>query len=187
MSEAALAETPVEAYLALEATGCEHGIRHEYWDGAIRAMGGASLVHNRVVLAIGAELRARTKGGPCEAFVNDMRVRLNAHRYVYPDVVLACPPEVDDAQRPESLINPRVVFEVLSESTAAFDRGHKLDGYRAMPTLTDYVLVDSTAQTFDHYARRDDGSWVVRKLEVKDTLRLEGIDLELPVRAVLGA
>ena len=142
MSEPAYAETPVEAYLALEAASTPGHARHEFWDGRIRAMGGASMRHNQLVLGIGSELRTKLSNGPCRALVSDMRVRLSAHRYVYPDVVVACPPEVDAQQRPETLTNPRVVFEVLSPSTAAVDRGDKLEAYRAIESLTDYVIVD---------------------------------------------
>lgn len=179
MSEPAYAETPVEAYLALEAASTPGHARHEFWDGRIRAMGGASMRHHQLVLGIGSELRAKLSNGPCRVLVSDMRVRLSAHRYVYPDVVVACPPEVDAQQRPETLTNPRVVFEVLSPSTAAVDRGDKLDAYRAIESLTDYVIVDPDRETFDHYARNADGSWLLRTLSRQDSLQFEGLDVAL--------
>lgn len=99
-------------------------------------------------------------------------------------MVVACPPEVDARQRPETLTNPRIVFEVLSPSTAAVDRGDKLDAYRAVESLTDYVIVDPDRETFDHYARDADGSWRVRKLDRQSSLRFEGLDLALALERV---
>lgn len=182
-----MAETPVDAYLALEASCVGTSSRHEYWDGVVRAMGGASLAHNRVARQLLVGLTNRMTGGPCEAFMSDLRVKLTPSRYVYPDVVVACPPEVDTTHRPESLTNPTVIFEVLSSSTAALDRTDKLDGYRALASLTDYVLVDPERPSLDHYARRDDGSWVLRTLTAPDVLRLEALQVELPLAEVFGA
>jgi len=122
MSGAAFADVPVSTYLALETSGADAPARHEYWDGQVRAMTGASLAHNRANIALGSLLWHRLRGGPCEAFANDMRVRLSPTRYVYPDIVVACPPEVDATHRPESLLNPKVIFEVLSPSSCRWSR-----------------------------------------------------------------
>lgn len=179
MSSPAFAETAVEAYLALEAASVDTPSRHEYWDGEVRAMGGASLQHNRIARRLLVTLTNEMGSGPCEAFMSDLRVKLTPTRYVYPDVVVACPPEVDTTHRPESLTNPKVIFEVLSDSTARVDRTDKLDGYRALPTLTDYVLVDPDRGSLDHFAREDDGSWRLRTLTAPAALQLGALGLAL--------
>lgn len=186
MSSPAIAETAVEAYLALEAASVGTPSRHEYWDGVVRAMGGASLQHNRICRRLLVSLSNAMAGGPCEAFMSDLRVKLTPTRYVYPDVVVACPPEVDKTHRPESLTNPKVIFEVLSETTAHIDRTDKLDGYRALQTLTDYVLVDPARASLDHFARQDDGSWLLRTLAAPEALRLDALDVSLALADVFA-
>jgi Uma2 family endonuclease len=187
MSSAAFAETPVAAYLALEAASQGTPARHEYWDGQLRAKGSASLRHNRVAGARHALLWNRIRGGACEVFAADMRVRLTPRRYVYPDVVVACPPEVDARERPESLTNPKVIMEVLSDSTAVVDRTDKLDGYRALPSLLEYVIVDPAAATVEHYARQPEGGWLVHTLGPRDRLSLESLGVGIELQEVFSS
>ena len=185
MSSAARAETPVSAYLVLEAASEGTAARHEYWDGELRAMGGASLKHHRVAGALHALLWHQLRGRACETFTGDMRVKLTPTRYVYPDIVVACPPEVDSSHRPESLTNPKVIMEVLSDSTKAVDRTDKLDGYRAIATLTDYVIVDPDGSV-DHYVRQGDGGWLVRTRGRDEVLRIESLQVELALAEVFA-
>jgi len=169
-------------YLALDAA--EPDRRYEFWDGEVSAMGGASRAHNAVALGFAAELRRALRGSPCAAFMADMRTRIAEDRYVYPDVVVACPPELDESARPETLVNPRVVVEVLSPSTEAFDRGRKFAGYREVASLTDYVLAAADTARVEHYSREPDGRWSLRTLGPGERLELAALGVTLALDEV---
>src|SRR4029453_17375077 len=156
----------VTEYLAFERSADE---RHEYLDGHLYAMAGESLNHGiictNLVMALGAQLR----GTPFLLLSKDMKVRssplpqtprFRKGLFSYPDLVIVCgEPLFHDVNR-DVLLNPKVIIEVLSPSTEAFDRGGKFLRYQTWnPTLTDYVLVSQEAPIMEHFIRRDDGSW----------------------------
>lgn len=115
-------------------------IRHEFIQGQIEAMAGASRAHNLITSNIARHLGNQLEGRPCETYASDMRVR-TASTYTYPDVVVVCgEPEFEDGER-DTLLNPTVIVEVLSRSTEAWDRGEKSFQYRALPSIQDYLLV----------------------------------------------
>src|SRR3712207_3471038 len=135
--------------------------RHEYLDGQVYAMAGESIEHSRICVNIAAELRAQLKGGPCEALSPNMKVVTSpAGLFSYPDVVVVCgEPQFYDERR-DILLNPTVVFEVLSPSTEAYDRGEKFLRYRTqVAALREYVLVSQHRPLVERYARQPDGSW----------------------------
>jgi Uma2 family endonuclease len=134
--------------------------RSEYWAGEVKAMTGVSRAHALVTLNIGASLHAQLRGRPCEAYTQDLRVRIAAAgAYVYPDVVAVCgTPAWEDAQT-DTLLNPTLVVEVLSPTTERYDRGRKADAYRAVPSLHEYVLVAQDAPRVEVYRRGADGAW----------------------------
>jgi Uma2 family endonuclease len=156
----------VTEYLAFERSADE---RHEYLDGHLYAMAGESLNHGiictNLVMALGAQLR----GTPCLLLSKDMKVRssplpqtprFRKGLFAYPDLVVVCgEPLFHDVHR-DVLLNPKLIIEVLSPSTEAFDRGSKFLRYQTWnSTLTDYVLVSQEAPIIEHFIRRDDGSW----------------------------
>ena len=111
-----------------------NGVRHEFIDGEIRMMTGGSRRHNLITGNINASLVYQLKGRSCESYASDMRVKIAARRYLYPDIVVACDhPEFEDGQF-DTLINPTVIIEVLSPSTKDYDRNEKFAMYRARPT-----------------------------------------------------
>jgi Uma2 family endonuclease len=169
----------VEEYLAFERASEE---RHEYFRGEVFAMSGASLAHTRIAGNIAGALWSTLRDGPCEALPMDMRVRVPATGlYTYPDVSVVCGgAELEDAHH-DTLLNPRVIFEVLSESTESYDRGRKFDNYRTIPTLLEYVLVSQTEALVEHYARQKDGTWVLRVLRAGDVLALPAVGCEIAV------
>ncbi len=125
-------------YLAFEESSA---VKHEFVGGEIHAMSGASLAHNKIAGNIYSTLRAALRGGPCQVFMADVKVRLEAARdeyFYYPDVVVSCHPTGADTH---VLRFPTVVFEVLSPATEAIDRREKLANYRLAQTLEEYVLV----------------------------------------------
>jgi len=174
--------TPAE-YLALERRATT---RSQYLDGEIFAMGGTSRRHNLVCLSIGAKLWDQLLERPCEVYTNDMRVRIVATGlYTYPDVVVVCgEPEFEDEEL-DTLLNPTVLVEVLSESTADYDRGAKFEHYRAIPSLREVLFVAQDEPHLLHYLRRPDGSWLLTESRgPTGVVELPSIEAELKVSDV---
>ena len=165
-------------YLAFERTA--EG-KHELWDGEVYAMSGASLSHNRIVRNLVRRLGNALDGSDCEVLPSDMRVRIpRANRYVYPDVTVVCgPPQLDGEA--DVLVNPRMVIEVLSPSTAAFDRGDKFAGYRSIPSVQEIVLVTQDAYRVESYVRQPDDSWVLREHVGDQSVPLGPVPSPLPL------
>ena len=172
--------TPDE-YLALE---LQADYKSQYVAGEIFAMAGAQPWHNKVVGNIGGMLYNRFRGRPCDHFFSDMRVQVKAgDLWTYPDVMALCgEPQYETAANPHSLLNPQVIFEVLSPATEAFDRGDKFARYRLLDSLTDYVLVSSEQMRVEHYVRQPDDRWLLAAYELpEDRLTLASVDCELPL------
>lgn len=160
--------------------------KSEWGDGEIREMTGASRMHVLIAGNVFGWLWAALKTKPFEVYNSDMRVRVPDGHYYYPDVsVAAVPAQFEEDQRPDTLTNPLLVVEVLSDSTESVDRGEKLDNYRRIPSLTNYLLVSQHTPRVDHYGRQADGSW---RLEIvadrAGVVRLPSLDCELPLAEV---
>ena len=156
----------VDEYLELERKAEE---RHQYVDGYIFAMAGESPEHADISSNLLALLHAAVRGTPCRVRTKDTKVRSGpaiAHRrsarvlFSYPDIVVICgEPEYHDQHR-DVILNPRVILEVLSDSTEAFDRGEKFQRFQVWnPTLTDYILVSQRAPIVEHYIRQPEDRW----------------------------
>ena len=146
-----------EEYLAFERAS---ETRHEFLDGRVYAMTGASIRHGRIVGNTFSSVHTRLRGGPCEAITNDLRVRVSASRLnTYPDIVIICgEPQLTDDHL-DTLLNPTILIEVLSPSTEAYDRGAKWVHYQQIESLQEYVLIAQDSPRVDHYVRQGDGSW----------------------------
>ncbi len=155
-------------------------IKSEYLNGRIVAMSGASRAHNLITRNISGELYVQLKGRTCESYTNDMRVRIpSPMSYTYPDVVVVCdePRFEDDVF--DTLLNPTVLFEVLSPSTEAYDRDRKFSRYQQIASLREYVLVSQDRVCVEHYHRRG-AQWVLTEFYARaDVLPLVSIDCEL--------
>jgi len=130
--------TPAE-YLEGERIG---EIRHEYVNGKVYAMSGASRTHNKICLDVAFALRNHLKGGPCETLMEAVKVELADHltqAYYYPDVVVSCGPEDNDSHIVRQL---KLIVEVLSPSTARVDSGEKLANYKRIPSVEEIVLIE---------------------------------------------
>lgn len=156
----------IDDYLTLERRSEE---RHEYLDGQIFAMAGESGEHGIISVNLVIALGSQLKGTPCQARTKDTKIRSGpapvARRntsglFSYPDLVVVCgEPEYHDAHT-DVLLNPKVIMEVLSESTEAFDRGEKFTRYQLWnPTFTEYLLVSQDQPQIEHFSRQADGSW----------------------------
>jgi Uma2 family endonuclease len=170
--------TPQE-YLALERSA---EIKSEYLDGQIYAMTGAGRQHNRIVINLVRELANRLRTRPCDLFANDMRVKVDpTGLYTYPDLAVVCgEPQFEDREL-DTLLNPGVIIEVLSDSTEAYDRGRKFAHYRRLETLREYVLVAQTRMQVEHYVRSGE-QWIFSEIgDPEGVLRLESIGCEVRV------
>ncbi len=162
--------TPQE-YLTVER---EAEFKSEYFRGEMFAMSGASRKHNLIGLNIGADLRQQFRGRPCEVYVSDMRVKVSATGlYTYPNVVVVCGEAKFEDAHVDTLLNPTLIVEVLSASTAAYDRGQKFAHYRGIESLSEYVLVSQDECRVEHFAKQSDRQWlqtVVQSLEAEVNL-----------------
>ncbi|EXJ15588.1 Uma2 family endonuclease [Imhoffiella purpurea] len=143
--------------------------RHEYVNGEIHAMTGASRRHNLICVNIAASLHAQMRGRPCEVYSNDMRVKVSeTGMYTYPDIVVACgEPSFEDAHI-DTLLDPVLIVEVLSESTEGYDRGAKFMHYRNLASLRDYLLVAQDSNRIEHYGRQDGNRWLLTEYNSLD-------------------
>ena|ERR1051325_1444691 len=170
-----------EEYLRME-RAAEY--KSEYDDGVIIAMSGASLRHNIIVHGLARSIGNRLENR-CLVLSNDMKVRvLNPTRFFYPDVLVVCDrPQVADDQK-DVLLNPLIVIEVLSESTAKYDRERKFLSYQEIDSLKEYVLVSQDSPRVEHY-RREAEHWVYTKSEgLEGTVALPSAGCEIPLREI---
>ncbi len=173
-----------EDYLEFER---ESDSRHEFLDGEIYAMAGESLSHSRVCMNLAREIGNKLKGKSCEALSPNMKVRTTtASLFSYPDLTIVCgEPQFHDRKK-DVLTNPKVIFEVLSPSTADYDRTTKFQRYRmGNETLTDYILVSQDYCFVEHFSKQADGNWIYQSLsELSDFLRIMTIDCELSLEEI---
>jgi Uma2 family endonuclease len=147
--------------------------KHEYHAGEVFAMAGGSPRHSFLSGAMVGELRAALRGKGCHVHTSDLRISAReGERYVYADAVAVCGRIEMEPGTTDVLANPRVVVEVLSKSTEAYDRGDKWDAYQRLPSLTDYLLVSQTAARIEHFQRSADGSWQYRLIEAGQVVTL---------------
>ncbi|MDD2722946.1 MAG: Uma2 family endonuclease [Methylovulum sp.] len=171
-----------EEYLTLERNA---PYKSEFHNGQIFAMTGASRKHNLVSINIAAELRSQLKKRPCEAYINDMRVKAAEMRsYYYPDIAVVCGVARFEDNMLDTLLNPTVVIEVLSPSTEAYDRGGKFSHYRKIASLREYLLVAQDQPIIECFTRQENG-WVLTETTGLDAVvKLASIDCSLSLREV---
>ena len=143
-------------------------IKHEYLDGQVVAMGGASRAHGLLVISLSALLLPAARQKHCQLFAADMKLRLDhdgASYFYYPDLVLSCDPADRD---PLFVRTPCLLVEVLSPSTERIDTREKLLAYRLLPSLREYLLLRQDTLHAELYQRRDDGGWTHQRLKQPD-------------------
>ena len=147
-----------EEYLRLERPAER---KSEFFDGEMIPMSGVSREHNRINRNLIIELSNRLTGRPCELFFCDMRIKIPATRsYAYPDVAVLCGEPSFEDEHVDTLVNPQVIIEILSESTERHDRGRKLRQYRLIESLQEYLLVSQMECRIERYTRLASGEWV---------------------------
>lgn len=175
--------TPQE-YLLLED---QAAYKSQYVAGEIYAMAGAEPEHVEIVTNIDFALKTLFGERPCRSYTTDLRVRASAGEMsTYPDVVALCgKPLFDRSSRPPVLLNPQVIFEVLSPATETFDRGEKFLRYRSLDSLTDYVLVAVDFRRVEHHARQAGGAWTLTEhRRPADRVPLRSLDGELTLAQI---
>ena len=157
--------------------------KSEFFNGEMFAMAGASYQHNIVKDSLVFELRLRLMGSSCRTSSSDQRVRIDASGlYVYPDIVIVCGDPEFSTHDPLSLINPRVIVEVLSESTQRYDRTTKFRHYAKLSSLQEYILVSQDEPLIERFVRQADGLWGLRMFHsLAETFSLASIPVEIPM------
>jgi len=189
------AQSPLtpDDYLQLEA---ESLIKHEYINGDVYAIAGATDAHVTIAGNLFAMLRSHVRGMGCRVYMADMKVRVEARNcFYYPDVLVTC--DARDAETNTYKCFPKLIVEVLSESTEAFDRGNKFFDYQTIETLEEYLLINTQHQRVESFRRNPEGLWVLQSytptnetfeipsLTFSDTLAAvyEDVSLETPANA----
>jgi Uma2 family endonuclease len=172
-----------EEYLAQERRAA---FKTEYYQGETFAMAGASREHNLIVGNVVREVGNGLKGQRCEVYPSDMRVKVSATGlYTYPDVTVVCDtPEFEDEHR-DTLLNPTLLVEVLSDSTEAYDRGAKSEQYRKLSSLREYLLIAQDRSHVERYMRQPDGGWLLREVAEPDgVVALGSVPVVLPMSEI---
>lgn len=173
----------VEEYLAHEETA---EVKHEYYDGFLRAMSGGTRMHSQIKVNLIRELSTRLRGGQCKPYDSDYKISIpDTRSFVYPDASVICGPVEVDKTDKNAAINPTVIFEVLSPSTENFDRKKKLFTYRQCWSLRDCVLINYDMPVVEIYHRDDSGQWLhMAYTELAMKARVTSVDLELPLASL---
>ena len=169
-----------EEYRELEMTS---NVKHEYFRGQVYAMSGGTENHADISGNIFTALRNKLRGKPCRPGNSDQMVKVEATGFsTYPDVSVRCQGARFEGKGNQVLLTPVVLIEVLSPSTAAYDRGEKFEHYKQMPSLQDYLLITQQHVAVDHFHRLESGDWLLHsatRLEESITLESIGVTLEL--------
>ncbi|NJL00377.1 MAG: Uma2 family endonuclease [Spirulinaceae cyanobacterium SM2_1_0] len=171
-------------YLECEA---QSPTKHEYRDGEIWAMAGTTDAHNTIALNIAVLLRNHLRGRDCQVYIADVKVRIEERNcFYYPDLLVTCEPR--DRETPLYKCFPKLIIEVLSESTEAFDRGDKFNDYQTLDSLEEYVLVNTKHQRVEIFRRQEIAGWLLQTYQPSEaSFVLQSLDLSLSLAAVYEA
>lgn len=154
--------------------------KHEYLDGEVFAMAGASETHDTLAGSVFMALRNHLRGGLCSVFISGKKLQVEADdAFFYPDVFVTC--AESDRAHSHYKAAPSLVVEVLSPTTSAYDRGEKFAAYRKLPSLREYVQVDTKRPSVDLFRRGDSGHWVLYPYEAGHTVEFASVGLSVPV------
>lgn len=169
-----------QAFLEWESTQTE---KHDYWKGEVFAMTGARQVHVNITGNCFTLLKNHLRGTGCRAYMSDMQLEVqSADAIFYPDVFVSC--DHDDLAADRVLHHPKAIIEVLSESTAAYDRGHKFATYRGISSLQEFVIIDPDQRTIEIYRRTEENDWLLATNDSARGLILKSLEFEAELAAV---
>ena len=171
-----------EEYLALEEKA---EFRSEYNDGEIIAMAGSSLNHARIIRNIDRSFGIKLSQN-CESITSEIKIRVeNYRKFYYPDISIFCGKPVFYEKRNDTITNPTLIIEVLSDSTEAKDRGEKMLAYRTLDSLQEYVLVSQSKPIVEQYIKNADGNWIHKAtIGSKSSVKLESVEVELNLEEI---
>ena len=169
-----------QQYLAYERMA---EFKSQYFQGEMFAMAGESREHNLIVANIVRELGNSLKHRPCEVYPSDMRVKVTTSGlYTYPDATVVCSEAKFEDDQFDTLINPTVLFEVLSDSTESFDRGGKFRLYREIDSLKEYVMVSQDRASVECYLRQSDDRWLLKETQsLEESVTIESLEVTVPL------
>ncbi len=172
-----------QAYLTLER---QAEIKSEYFAGEMFAMAGASQRHNLITTNVIRMLGNQLVERDCNVYSSDMRIKIShLNKYTYPDVAVTCGNEQFDDIYKDTLLNPTVIIEILSDSTEAYDRGKKFEHYQALESLQEYILISQEPYRLERYVRQDDRTWTYTEFHsADDVVALQTINCTLPLKDV---
>lgn len=172
-----------EEYLEMERAS---DVKHEYFEGEVFAMSGASLHHNFIASNLNRVIGPFAHSKGCKLFGSDFRVHIPENTlYTYPDFSIVCGKAKTNVLFTDNLLNPVVIIEILSKSTADYDRGTKFNLYRSIKTLKEYILIDSTKISVEIFARQEDDKWILSEFkQLADHFVIATIDLTLKLKDV---
>ena len=167
-----------EEYLQMERAAEQ---KHEYFNGEIFAMSGAGNRHNIIFRNLYGDLAYRLRGKPCQPYGSDMRVHIPENTlYTYPDISIFCRDIINDEGDNDIFVQPSVLIEILPRSTRNYDRGTKFKLYRDIPTLKEYVLVDSVAINVEIFRLHENGHWQLHEYKkLADAFQIETVGFQL--------
>jgi Uma2 family endonuclease len=169
----------VEEYLELDRYSQE--ARYEYIDGIVTMMAGGTANHSRISVNIVSQLHMALQDSPCIVYNSDMRVSISPTRYVYPDISVSCDPHDQEDGTTDIVQYPRVIIEVLSPATEAYDRTKKFTYYRDCPAIQEIVFVSTQEVAVDLYRRATDKLWALHLYRSGDQVELKSINVRIPI------
>ncbi len=156
---------PPEVYLEMERKA---DVKSEYIDGIILAMAGASRRHNQITFNLAGTIGVQLENRPCVAYVSNMRVKVRSTGiYTYPDLAATCDEPQFEDDNVDTLLNPSLIVEVLSDATEVFDRGEKFAHYRRLPSISEYLLISQDKMRIEHFLRQGE-KWVMSEFHLED-------------------
>lgn len=173
----------IEEYLEFEQTSEE---KHEYYKGEIFAMSGSKVPHNTIVMNLSGILVQKLKGKSCRPYNSDQRIYIPQNSlFTYPDISIVCGKAETKDNDDWNILNPTVIIEVLSKSTRDYDMGGKFVLYRDIPSLKEYILVDSESLNVYAFRINAGGHWELQEYKkIEDILQIKILDLSIPLTEV---
>lgn len=170
----------IEEYLEFEQTSEE---KHEYYKGEIFAMSGSKVPHNTIAMNLSGILVQKLKGKSCRPYNSDQRIYIPQNSlFTYPDISIICGKAETKDNDDWNILNPTVIIEVLSKSTRDYDMGGKFALYRDIPSLKEYILVDSESLNVYAFHINESGHWELQEYkQIEDVLPIKVLDLTIPL------
>jgi Uma2 family endonuclease len=173
----------VEEYLAFERESAQ---KHEYYRGKVFAMAGAGPIHNIIFSNLFGELTIKLKGKSCRPFGSDMKIHIPENTlFTYPDITVFCKNILTENNKKDYSVEPTAIIEILSPSTKNYDRGEKFKLYRDIPSLKDYVLVDSESIRVEVFNLNQQQHWELQEFKsINDTLIMPSVQISVLLKDI---